>query len=150
MIAVGCRNRNLPETIGNDTTSIDALMVHVDAGAPPRELPAIPAAPLTLKTPEALDTATYRDITLQETIEVALGNSEVLRDLGATVLRSPSLVATGQTLGIVETDPQASVEAALSAFDAQIFALGKWQNNESSIQQSILWRRIDGFPTRYP
>ncbi len=131
MIAVGCRGyRNLPETIGNDTQCIDAIMCQVDAGAPPSELPDIPPAPLTLRTPEAFDTATYRDITLHETIQVALSNTSVLRDLGATVLRSPSLLATGQTLGLSETDPQSSIEAALSAFDAQFYAFGKWQNND--------------------
>ena len=130
-LALGCKGyRNLPETIGNDTQCIDAIMCEVDAGAPPVEMPPIPAAPLTLKSPEALDTATYRDITLHETIQIALTNSNVLRDLGATVLRAPSLVATGETLGLVETDPQASIEAALSAFDAQFYAFGKWQNND--------------------
>lgn len=131
MIAVGCRGyRNLPETIGNDTDCIDAIMCQVDAGVPPQVMPDIPAAPLTLKTPEAFDAATYRDITLHETIQVALSNSSVLRDLGATVLRSPSLLATGQTLALSETDPQSGIEAALSAFDAQFYAFGKWQNND--------------------
>ncbi len=131
LIAVGCRGyRNLPETIGNDTACIDAIMCEVDAGAPPTELPEIPPAPLTLKHPDDFDTATYRDLTLQETIAIALSNAEVLRDLSATVLRSPTLVASGQSLGIVETDPQAGVEAALSAFDARFYAFGKWQNND--------------------
>ncbi len=105
-------------------------MVEVDAGAPPTELPEIPADPLTLKTPEAFDVASYRDITLQQTIEIALSNSQVLRDLSATVLRDPELVFSSQTLGLVETNPQAGIEAALSAFDAQFYTLGKWQNND--------------------
>ncbi len=127
----GCRTyHNLPETIGNDTVQIDALVCQVDAGAPPTEFVEVPPAPLTLRTPQDLDNAAYRDMTLQETIHFALHNAEVLRDLGATVLRSPRSVVTGEAKGIAETDPQAGIEAALSAFDAQFYAFGKWQNND--------------------
>jgi Outer membrane efflux protein len=128
---VGCQTyRNLPETIGNNTTHIDALMLEVDAGAPAKEIEPIPPAPLTIRTLEDFDNASYRDMSLQESIEIALSNASVLRDLGATVLRNPQLLASGQTIGLAETDPQASVEAALSAFDAQFTAFGKWQNND--------------------
>lgn len=127
----GCRTyRNLPETIGNDTALIDDLMCQVDAGAPPQKFADIPLAPLTLKTPQDFDSAVYSDMTLQQTIEIALSNADVLRDLGATVLRAPRTIATTETKGIVETDPQAGIEAALSAFDAQFYAFGKWQNND--------------------
>lgn len=128
---VGCRSyRNLPETIGNRTADLDAVMYQVDAGAPANEIPEVPVAPLTLKTPEDFDRVAYREMSLDEAIQTALSNAQVLRDLGATVLRFPELVATEQTLGLVETDPQAGIEAALSAFDAQLYALGKFQNND--------------------
>jgi hypothetical protein len=131
LIVVGCRSyHNLPETICNDTDCIDSIMAEVDVGAPPKELPEIPPAPLTLKHPAEFDTATYRDLTLQEAIAIALSNAEVLRDLSATVLREPEIVASGQTLGLVETNPQFGIEAALSSFDAQFYAFGKWQNND--------------------
>ncbi|MFK8112328.1 MAG: TolC family protein [Rubripirellula sp.] len=127
----GCRSyRNVPETIGNSTISIDSLMNEVDAGAPATELPEIPVAPMTIRTPEDFEHATYRDMSLQESIQIALSNADVLRDLGATVLRSPQQLASGQTLGLSQTDPQTSMEAALSAFDAQFSAFGKWQNND--------------------
>ena len=128
---VGCRAyRNFPETIGNNTEMLDAIMADVDRGAPPASAIEVTAAPLTLRTPEAFDTADYRDISLQESIGQALTNSAVLRDLGATVLRSPELIMGRETQGLVQTDPQASIEAALSAYDAQLFAFGKWQNND--------------------
>ena len=83
-IAVGCRSySNLSETVCNDTTCVDALMCEVDAGAPPEHIPEIPAEPLTLRSPEAFDTANYRELSLQEAIQIALSNSQVLRDLGA-------------------------------------------------------------------
>ena len=131
LFTLGCRSyHNLSETVCNDTDCIDSIMAEVDAGAPPKELPEIPDAPLTLKHPEEFDAATYRDMTLQEAIAIALSNAEVLRDLSATVLRAPELVASGETLGLVETDPQFGIEGALSAFDAQFYAFGKFQNND--------------------
>lgn len=133
---IGCRQMNsrsiasLPETVGNRTCEIDAIMSAVDAGAPPIEIPTVPAPPITIRDADSLKNASYRDLTLTETIRIALSNSEVLRDLNATVLRAPDQLATEETLPLVQLDPQTGTEAALSAFDAQLYALGKWQNND--------------------
>lgn len=128
---LGCRSyRNLPETIGNRTDCIDAIMCEVDAGAPAQQLPPIPQQPLTLKKPEDFDSVDYREMTLEEAIHLALDNGQVLRQLGGSILSDPQQVLTEQTIPLVETDPQSSIEAALSAFDAQLYAFGKWQNND--------------------
>ncbi len=88
---VGCKTyHNLPETIGNNTNAIDAIMCEVDAGVPPAVITDVPAPPVTLRSPVALDEISYHDLTLQEAIEIALMNSEVLRDLGTTILRTPA------------------------------------------------------------
>ena len=105
-------------------------MAQVDAGAPTSDFAEITPPPLTLKSVEDLDSCSYHDITLSEVIQTALDNGEVLRDLGATVLRAPQTVQTEQTKSLVELNPQTSIEAALSAFDAQFYALGKFQNND--------------------
>ena len=105
-------------------------MREVDAGAPPAVFPELPVAPITLRDPEAFATAEYLDLTLEQVVTIASMNASVLRDLNATVLRAPPLVATDQTLELVETDPQQSIEGALSAFDAQLNAFGRWQNND--------------------
>lgn len=134
---LGCRAcRSLPETIGNDTACVDAIMANVDAGAPPSQpaeviaLTTAPLPPITIRDAASLQNATYRDLTLRETILIALTNSEVLRDLNATVLRAPEQVSTQQSLPLVQTDPQMGIEAALSAFDAQLYAMGNWENND--------------------
>ncbi len=131
MVASGCRSyRNPSETIFQNTDAVDSLMRVVDCGAPLPSTVEATHAPLTLRTPEDFDAVTYRDIGLHDAIAMALTNSSVLRDLGATVLRSPQAVPTNEFKGLVETDPQTSIEAALSAFDAQFYAFGKWQNND--------------------
>ncbi|MGI9470729.1 MAG: TolC family protein [Rubripirellula sp.] len=127
----GCRSyRNLPETVCNRTECIDALMCEVDAGAPAERLPPIPLQPITLKRPEDFDSVVYRNMTLEEAIHLALENGEVLRQLGGTILTDPQQILTEQTIPLAETDPQSGIEAALSAFDAQLYAFGKWQNND--------------------
>ena len=127
---LGCRGyRDTRSTIKNDTACLDQLMCAVDAGAPPIQATASSTPPLTLKSVD-LETIAYQELTLSEAIRTAVQNSRVLRDLGGTILRAPANVASEETRPLVETNPQESVEAALSAFDAQFYALGKWQNND--------------------
>ncbi len=130
-LLAGCRSyHNFPETIGNQTGPVDAIMRQVDAGAPPLETIETTPAPLTLRGPAAFDNVQYLDWSLQQTIYTAMANDAVLRDLGATVLRAPQAVITEDLPGLSETDPQAGIEAALSAFDTQFTAIGKFQNND--------------------
>ena len=127
----GCRSyHNLPETIGNRTECIDALMCEVDAGAPAQRLPPLPLQPVTLKRPEDFDKITYRNMTLEEAIRLAIENGEVLRQLGGAILTDSQQIMTEQSIPLAETNPQSGIEAALSAFDAQLYAFGKWQNND--------------------
>ncbi|WP_372722788.1 TolC family protein [Novipirellula sp.] len=129
--AIGCQtHRNFSETIANDTSSIDTIMQMVDAGAPAITFPDVSATPLTVRSIEDFATLQYRDMSLQETIHTALQHSQVMRDLGATILRAPQTVVTDQTKPLAELDPQTSIESALAAYDAQFYALGKWQNND--------------------
>lgn len=72
--------------------------------------------PITLST---YDQIQYSEMTLDECVHLALQNSKVLSKLGGVVVNSPQGAATLMDQAIVETDPQASVEAALSAFDTQ-------------------------------
>jgi len=131
LLTGGCRTyHNIPETVLNNTREVDSIMRNVDAGALPQSAIETTQAPLTLRTPEDFDNVQYLDMSLQETIYVAMTNDAVLRDLGATVLRAPQAVTTQELRGLAETDPQAGIEAALSAFDAQFTAIGRFQNND--------------------
>ncbi|EMI19499.1 outer membrane efflux protein [Rhodopirellula maiorica SM1] len=129
--AIGCQtHRNFSETVSNDTSSIDAIMQMVDAGAPAITFPDASTAPRTVRSIDDFASLQYRDMSLQETIHTALQHSQVMRDLGATILRAPQTVVTDQTKSLAELDPQTSIESALAAYDAQFYALGKWQNND--------------------
>ena len=61
----------------------------------------------------------YRDVHLEDVIQLGLAHASVLRDLGGAVVRSPDTTQTIYDPAISETDPGFGVEAALSEFDAQ-------------------------------
>ncbi|MCO8121380.1 TolC family protein [Stieleria sp. TO1_6] len=87
-------------------------------------------APLTLRSAEQIESIPRREITLADALSLALENGDVLTDLGAGVLRTPDQMQTEWTEALQRLDPQESVEAALSAYDAQLYGFGKWQNND--------------------
>ena len=59
-------------------------------------------------------------LTLDEAIQIALENSQVIRDVGGTIVAAPAAASTVYDPAIQEADPRLGVEAALSAFDAQL------------------------------
>ena len=67
-----------------------------------------------------------------------LQHSEVLRDLGGTVLRSPELIRTTADPAITYTDPQLGEEAALSAFDANLAASAYFENNDNAFNNTFI------------
>lgn len=66
---------------------------------------------------------------LEECIAQALATSKVMRDLGATVIRSPDTTLTRLDPALVYTNPRGGEEAALSAFDANFFANNFFEAN---------------------
>lgn len=78
------------------------------------------------------------DITLEETISIALKNSKVIRNLGSVTPFGFADALTSRTVGsatvydpaIFETDPTAGVEAALSTFDAAFTTSVFWQKTD--------------------
>ncbi|TWT55718.1 TolC family protein [Allorhodopirellula solitaria] len=84
-------------------------------------------APNTLQDPSALPAV---EITLQDAIRTALGNSPVLRSIGGTIVTTPAAMSTVYDPSLAHASPQLGVEAALSAFDAQY-------------TQALFWNKID-------
>jgi outer membrane protein TolC len=80
----------------------------------------------------------FWDLELKEAIQIALSNSTVLRDLGGTVLQTPGQARTILGPSIVETDPRFGVEAALSAFDAQLSSIGSFEVNDRAVNNELL------------
>ena len=72
--------------------------------------------PLSLSTPESQE---YLELSLEETMQFAMSNTKIMKDLGATILRAPDVARSVNDPSLVETDGRFGVEAALSAFDAQ-------------------------------
>nr|WP_233903546.1 TolC family protein [Stieleria maiorica] len=128
----GCHKyHSIRETIGQRTDCVDAIMCQIqsDTMAAAITVDEVPA-PLTLRSVEEIESAPIRDLTLESALAIALQNRSVLRDLGASVLRAPDQVQSEYSEPLQRLDPQESVEAALSAFDTQLYAFGKWQNND--------------------
>ncbi|MEZ6090167.1 MAG: TolC family protein [Pirellulaceae bacterium] len=127
----GCRTyRQLPQTIGNDTCEVDRVMCRVDSGGAVSTTTFADQRPWTLSDFENGEEEIYWDLSLDQAVMLAFSNAQVLRDLGATILRSPNSVTTRQNLALQQTDPRFGMEAALSAFDAQLDLLATFQNND--------------------
>jgi outer membrane protein TolC len=101
-----------------------------DVQTPSDDMIAATPAPLSLATEE---TQKYLDLSLEETMHLALANSRVLRDLGGLVLRAPDNVRSPQDPSIVETDPRFGIQGALSAFDATFTTNTNYENNDRAL-----------------
>ena len=83
--------------------------------------------PLTIENPSELPA---REMQLDEAIELALANSDILRTLGGSVVQAPLATRTNFDPAITESNPLSGVEAALSAFDTQATGQLFWQVND--------------------
>ncbi len=127
----GCRSAETwRETVGNDTDQVDRIAHQVDHPITEVHNVAWSTAPTTIRHREDLENLNYREMSLDEVLHVALKNSEVLRELGGTVLRNPAAIHSRFTGSLAVTDPRYSPEAALSAFDAQLRASAFFSNND--------------------
>jgi outer membrane protein TolC len=95
------------------------------------------APPLTFEDPANLPT---RDMELADAIRIAVGQSPVLRSLGGSVVQVPQGTPTIYDPALSYANPLGGVEAALSAFDAQVNGVLNWNKVEvpNNIQQAGL------------
>lgn len=117
----GCAtSKHSPNTLPEPASATAVALTKIeypDVEAPIRDDTLTPIAPRTIRD---LSSLTYWDLTLEDAVRLALENSKILRDLGGTVVRTPDSTTSSVDPAIQETDPRFGVEAALSAFDAQL------------------------------
>jgi len=77
-------------------------------------------------------------LSLDQCIESALRDSEVIRELGGTVLRNPEVTRTSSDPALAYTNPINGEEAALSAFDATFNNQFSFQNNDRAFNSSFV------------
>lgn len=136
VVAAGCATP-IPERVNvvDETTPVPAGAVGTgllesspsDLLAPRRSAP-IGQRPHSIRE-EDLSPENYRDITLVEAVEQALTNTQVLRELGGTLLRSPDQIDTKFSPSAIASDPRYGIEAALSQFDPRLSFSGDWERN---------------------
>lgn len=118
--ALGCRSsqpRPFDSSLGHYESMAQRIEypdVEVAADISDSQIAASP--PPTVRDFEAIE---YRSLTLEEAIQLAIENSETVRQMGGVILRTTTQTSTIYDPAIQETDPRFGVEAALAAFDAQ-------------------------------
>ncbi|MBW8884888.1 MAG: hypothetical protein JF612_08970, partial [Planctomycetia bacterium] len=116
----GCRQQRPPVDGPYPNSAMGVALTKIeypDVEVPSRDSIFPIEPPRTLRT---LADVKYWELSLEETIRLALLNSNVLRDLGGAVTRSPDSVQVTTDPSLQETDPRFGVEAALSNFDATL------------------------------
>lgn len=88
----------------------------------------------------ALTPEHFHGMTLQECIAYGIANSKLMRDLGVTVLRTPQAMVSTVDPSVVYTDPRIGEEAALSAFDANLFASSMYDHNNRGYNNNFFGR----------
>jgi hypothetical protein len=83
--------------------------------------------PHSIQNPSELPTF---DLTLQEALRTALQSSDVLRNLGGSVVSAPQGQSTQIDPALTELNPLGGTQAALAAFDAQVSSQLFWQKND--------------------
>ncbi len=74
-------------------------------------------------------------MSLEEAVMLTLQNSKVLQKLGGRVVAGPQATASIYDPALQATNPQQSIEAALSAFDAQVASNLTWVHSERKVNQ---------------
>lgn len=138
LVLAGCssqRNRGVDNPVfANTAQIIDRKIETPDVQRTPYSHPTT-ASPLTSDTEVPSESHL---MTLDETIHLALSNTDILRSLGATVLRVPQQAPGVFDPAIQATDPNFGIEAALSAFDANLAGSFTYQNNDDVFNNSTL------------
>lgn len=86
--------------------------------------------PHALQNPSELQTF---DLTLQEAIQTALQSSDILRNLGGSVVSAPQAQETQFNPALTDLNPLGGTQAALAAFDATVTSQLFWADNDRPV-----------------
>ncbi len=146
LFIVGCASpRALKTTVLNETDAIDDIMSQVDNPQTEVYPAAWSSSPITSKTLREGQEVSYRDVSVNEVLLLAMEQSEVLRELGGTLLRTPEAARTRYTPGLQQTDPRFGTHAALSAFDAQFKGSANLNKNDRIYNNAFFAGGVNSF-----
>ena len=100
------------------------------------ESPMSEGSPLDLDE-SAITSERILELSLEDCVHQALHSSKIMRDLGATVLRSPAMASSVLDPAVTFSDPRLGEEAALSAFDANYFARNMFERNDRGLNNQF-------------
>ena len=78
------------------------------------------------------------NLSLDEAIELALQNTDILRSLGATVIQNPTAAPGSFDPAIQSSNPNFGIEAALSQFDANVSSTALYAKNDNVFNNPVL------------
>ena len=137
-LASGCRSRSIGDfRASGDVDSYHAIATQIEYPSSNQTSAASDWGSLEPVSLTSIDNPEYWDIELEHIIQLALSQSKILRDLGGTILQSPSTVQTAWNPALQETDPQFGIDAALSAFDAQFSTSIFGEKNDRAINNEF-------------
>ena len=142
-LLLGCATSSAKRSQEYDDTSVPQNCVvefdtlNVPTSSPCQEVNVAAVESLAPRTIDEIPTE-FHDVTLDEAVQLALQQSDVIRDLGGRVLSAPTSTPTIYEPGIEYTDPQFGVEAALSAFDASLSSQFSYALNDRVFNNQTL------------
>jgi len=92
-------------------------------------------APLAIEDPSKIPAL---EMTLAEAVQMAVRQSPVIRDIGGAVVTTPIAARTIYDPSLAHADPLGGVDAALSAFDAQMTNSLFWQKTDQPNNQLFI------------
>lgn len=133
LVISGCLRNAATLPSGIDTAHYQQLAKQIEIPeqqSPSDDFIAATTPPLSVIQPESGE---YLELSLEETIQLALANSTILRDLGGTLLRTPDISKSKYDPSVVEADPRFGIEGALSAFDTMFKTTLNYENNDRAL-----------------
>ncbi|MEZ6137195.1 MAG: TolC family protein [Pirellulaceae bacterium] len=86
-------------------------------------------------------------MTLENCVQNALATSKIMRDLGGTIIRTPQITSSMLDPALVYSNPTSGEEAALSAFDANLFVNNFFEENNRRLNNKSFGN--NGFFNQY-